>query len=166
MKQKWLVTATDISAVSGGSTPTNFRDDAVAFGLNVTCTGQGSPGSLWVEYNVEFASPRVPEPVVNASFVNNVNSGSLADHSGFKCPVGPGEMFYVAASQGQPDLGAGYTAVNTGTTDGVSWTLVKRAENMLNSIWGNLTGLSTTISTVMASENLTALIKLYKRIRV
>lgn len=166
MKQKWLVTATDISPTTDGSSPTNFRDDAVAFGLNVTSTGTGSPGSLWVEYNVEFASPRVPEPSVNASFVNNVNSGSLVDRSGFQCPVGPGDSFYLAASSGAPSFNNGYTKVSTGTTDGVGWTLVKRAENVADSIWGNLTGLTSTISTVMTSENLAALIRLYKKIQV
>lgn len=163
MKQKWLVTATDISPVTNGGTPTNYRDDAVAFALNVTSTGTGSTGSIWIEYNVEFASPRVPEPVVNASIVNSSGQASLKDNTGYTCPVSPGQSFYVAQSAGNLSLASGYTKVSNGVTDGVNWTLVNRGE-AAGSTWGSLSGLTATLTSVLASENLTALVRAFKRV--
>lgn len=162
MKQKWLVTATDISVTSG--VPTNYREDSVAFALIVTNTGAASPGSIWVEYNVEFASPRVPEPVVNTSVVNSASSAGLTNHSGYTCPVAAGGSFYLANSGGTPSLASGYSIVDTGTTGGVNWTLVNRAAEAVSDTWGTLTGLSTALVSVFASENLTALIKAYNAI--
>lgn len=162
MKQKWLVTATDISVTSG--VPTNFREDSVAFALIVTNTGNASPGSIWVEYNVEFASPRVPEPVVNTSVVTNTSSAGLTNHSGYTSPVAAGGSFYLASSGGTPSFNEGYKTLETGQTGGVNWTLVNRATEAVSDTWGSLTGLTTTIVSVLASENLHALIRAYKAI--
>lgn len=166
MKQKWLVTATDITPNTTGGTPFNYREDAIAFGLNITSTGESATGSVWIEYNVEFASPRVPEPIVNASVVNSVGAVSVAQHSGYTCPVDPGHNFYITSSSGLPSYNTGYTQLDTGETNGVSWTLVKRAEEASTNIWGSLTGLSTNLVTLLASENLNSLIKLYKSLTV
>lgn len=162
MKQKWLVTATDISVTSG--VPTNFREDSVAFALIVTNTGNASPGSIWIEYNVEFASPRVPEPVVNTSVVTNTSSAGLTNHSGYTSPVAAGGSFYLANSGGTPSFNEGYKTLESGQTGGVNWTLVNRAAEAVSDTWGSLTGLSTTIVSVLASENLHALIRAYKAI--
>lgn len=142
--------------------PTNFREDCVAFGLMVTSTGTDSTGSIWVEYNVEFASPRVPEPLVNRSAVNSTNSVGPKGHTGFTCPVPPGQSFYIYTGTGSLALGDGYSQAATGTTDGVNWTLVNRALSAASDIWGNLTGLSNTIGVLMCSESLKALVKAVK----
>lgn len=162
MKQRWLVTATNLTPSTTGGAPSNYRDDAIAFGLNVTSTGTAATGSVWVEYNVEFASPRVPEPVVNASVVNSSGAVSIQQHSGYTCPVDPGQSFYLATSTGSPSLGSGYTKLGNGSTDGVNWTFVKRNEDSTSTTWGTLSGLSTALSTLLASENLGALVRLYK----
>lgn len=162
MKQRWLVTSNDIAPAANGGMPINFREDCVAFGLMVTSTGTNSTGSIWVEYNVEFASPRVPEPLVNRSAVNNVNSIGPNGHTGFTCPVAPGQSFYIYTEKGSLALADGYTQAATGTTDGVNWTLVNRALTAASNIWGNLTGLSTTIGALMCSESLKALIRAAK----
>lgn len=167
MKQKWLVTATDVSVGPGQSgVPDNYRDDAVAFALNITSTGEDNTGSIWIEYNVEFASPRQPEPVVNRSIhsfgtpTNNI--ASLSNHGGFVCPVPPGGTFYAATSKGTPDLSPGYTKLNSGTTDGVAWQEIRRDTN--SSTWGNLTGISNSLVSVLASASLQALVRAAKSI--
>lgn len=164
MKQKWLVTSTDITPTATGGSPTNFRDDAVAFGLNVTSTGTGATGSVWIEYNVEFASPRVPEPVVNGSVVNNTSTAGILNHSGYTCPVQPGQRFYIANSAGTISLSPGYTQVEKGTTNGVNWTLVNRTPEASASLWGTLTGLTASLTTVFASESLASLVRAVKNI--
>ena len=164
MKQRWLVTANDIAPAANGGMPTNFREDCVAFGLMVTSTGEKSTGSIWVEYNVEFASPRVPEPLVNRSAVNNTNSIGPKGHTGFTCPVAPGQSFYIYTEQGSLQLGDGYTQAATGTTDGVNWTLVNRALTAASDTWGTLTGLTNTIGALMCSESLKALVNAVKSI--
>jgi len=166
MKQKWLVTATDITPNTTGGTPFNYRDDAIAFGLNITSTGESATGSVWIEYNVEFASPRVPEPIVNASVVNSIGAVSVAQHSGYTCPVDPGQSFYITSSSGVPSYNSGYTQLDTGETNGVSWTLVKREDEATTNLWGTLTGLSTNLVTLLSSENLNSLIKLYKSLTI
>lgn len=162
MKQRWLVTANDIAPAANGGMPTNFREDCVAFGLMVTSTGASATGSIWVEYNVEFASPRVPEPLVNSSAVNSSSAIGWSGHTGYTCPVAPGQSFYIYNGAGTLSLGSGYTQAATGTTDGVNWTLVNRALSAVSNTWGSLTGLSTTISSVMCSESLKALVKAVK----
>lgn len=157
------MTATDISA-TGGSVPTNYREDCVAFALIVTNTGAAAPGSIWVEYNVEFASPRVPEPIVNTSVLNSASTASLTNHPGYNCPVAAGGSFYLANSGGTPRFNAGYTAVDTGNTGGVNWTLVNRAADAASDVWGSLTNLTTSLVSVFASENLGALLRAYKAI--
>lgn len=164
MKQKWLVTATDITPTVTGGTPTNYRDDAIAFGLNITSTGATATGSVWIEYNVEFASPRVPEPLVNASVVNSASAINLLNHSGYTCPVDPGQSFYVANTSGTLNLGSGYTKLDTGSNYGMGWTLVKREETASSSTWGSLSGLTNTLTAVLTSENLAALYRVYKTI--
>jgi hypothetical protein len=50
MKQKWLTTS-------------NLQDDHwanPAFGVNMTGTAVSATGSIWVEYHIEFCSPRAP----------------------------------------------------------------------------------------------------------
>jgi len=164
MKQKWLVTATDITPNTTGGAPFNYREDAIAFGLNITSTGESATGSVWIEYNVEFASPRVPEPIVNASVVNSTETLSVARHSGYTCPVDPGQSFYIASSAGTPSFNGGYTKLDSGETEGVSWTLVKREDDAVTNIWGTLTGLSTSLVKLLSSENLRSLVKLYNNL--
>jgi hypothetical protein len=59
MKQKWLTTS-------------NGQDDSAttpAFGVNITGTATSSTGSVWVEYHIEFCSPRAPtSPAVLANY--------------------------------------------------------------------------------------------------
>lgn len=169
MKQRWLVTASDISPVADGSAPSNFRDDAVAFGLNITSTGTTGSGSIWVEYNVEFASPRQPEPPVNASINvagTTTKSASLTNYSGTTCPVDPGQSFYIASTAGSPSLATGYTQVGSGTTDGVNWTQVARAMSATSDTWGSYTGNSNTMFATLASASLAALTRAFKRITI
>ena len=164
MKQKWLVTATDMTPTAAGAAPTNFREDSIAYSLIVTSTGDDNSGSLWVEYNVEFASPRLPEPIVNASVLNSSSAATILNHSGYTCPVNPGESFYLASTGGTPTLASGYQKVSEGTTNGVDWTLVNRAAATVSDVWGTLSGLTTSLVAVFASENLSALTRSYKNI--
>lgn len=169
MKQRWLVTASDISPVADGSAPSNFRDDAVAFGLNITSTGTSGSGSIWVEYNVEFASPRQPEPPVNASIQatgTTSKAANLTSHAGTLCPVEPGQTFYITSTGGSPQLSSGYTQVGSGTTDGVHWTQVARAISAASDTWGSYTGNSNTLYAVLASASLAALTRAFKRINI
>jgi len=167
MKQKWLVTATDISPTTAGGTPINYRDDAIAFGLNITSTGASATGSVWIEYNVEFASPRVPEPIVNASVVNTTGNVSIMNRSGYTCPVDPGQNFYISSTSGNSfNLSTGYTSLESGATDGVTWTLVKRATDAASNIWGAVADLTTGLVAVLASENINALIRARKALLV
>lgn len=164
MKQKWLVTAADITPTGTGGTPTNYRDDAIAFGLNITSTGASATGSVWIEYNVEFASPRVPEPLVNASIANTASAANILNRSGYTCPVDPGQSFYIATTHGTPSLSSGYQALDTGSLNGMGWTLVKRDESASSGIWGSISGLTSTLTAILASENLNALYRAYKAI--
>lgn len=169
MKQRWLVTASDITPVADGSAPSNFRDDAVAFGLNITSTGTTGSGSIWIEYNVEFASPRQPEPPVNASIQvigTTSKSASIANHAGTMCPVEPGQTFYITSTGGTPQLQSGYTQVGSGTTDGVNWTQVARAISATSDTWGSYSGNSNTMFAVLASASLAALTRAFKRINI
>lgn len=167
MKQKWLVTASDISKSSDGSAPANFRDDAVAFGLNITSTGETGSGSIWIEYNVEFASPRQPEPIVNASVASAGTTNkvlNLAQHAGTTCPVEPGQTFFVAGTSGTVNLNSGYTAVGSGNTDGINWTQVLRTPQATSDVWGSLTGNSNTLYATLASVALKPLITRLKNL--
>lgn len=164
MKQKWLVTAADITPTETGGTPTNYRDDAVAFGLNITSTGSSATGSVWIEYNVEFASPRVPEPLVNATIANTTSAANILNRSGYTCPVDPGQSFYIASTSGTPNLGSGYVKLDDGSINGMGWTLVKRDESASSGIWGSISGLTNSLTAILTSENLNALYRAYKAI--
>lgn len=167
MKQKWLVTANDISPTISGGTPINYRDDAIAFGLNITSTGASATGSVWIEYNVEFASPRVPEPMVNASVVNANGNISIINRSGYMCPVDPGQNFYISSTSGNSfNLSTGYTSLESGVTEGVTWTLVKRAIDATSNVWGAVADLTTGLVAVLTSENINALIRARKTLSV
>lgn len=168
MKQKWLVTATDISAAPGLSgTPDNFREDAIAFGLNITSTGDNNTGSIWIEYNVEFASPRQPDIPVNRSIcaygTPTQATASLFGHAGFEAPVPRGSSFYVTTSQGTPTLQSGYTQLSTGSTDGVTWKELLRDTDA--NIWGSLSGVSNSMVSVLSSASLKSLLQAAKSIR-
>lgn len=163
------MTATDIPSNTSSSGVPNYRDDAVAFGLNITSTGDDNTGSVWIEYNIEFASPRQPEPVVNTSVFafGNVPSGSnagLAGHNGLTSPVANGNVFYAALTAGQPTLQSGYTQVATGTTEGVSWRQIRRDSD--NPVWAALTGASNQMVGVLASASLTALTRAFKNLEI
>lgn len=123
MKQKWLVTATDIST-AGTTTPANFRNDAVAFAYQVTSTGSGATGSLWVEYNVEFASPKVPDPPFAMSLLSFTSSTStpalttyLSPSEPESCPVPQGQTFYAGLTNGSLTTQSGYRIVSTPVSD-------------------------------------------------
>lgn len=77
MKQKWLYTdasGSRASATEGSDFHFDLRPETAAFGLQVTSTYQsGSPGSLWVEYNLEFCSPRQPMKIANAAVLTQPN---------------------------------------------------------------------------------------------
>lgn len=167
MKQKWLVTSTDIPSSGSESGVPNYRDDAVAFGLNITSTGDDNTGSIWIEYNVEFASPRQPEPVVNASIEAKGSlpsgvSASLTGHSAYQCPVANGNTFYVSTTSGQPELNPGYSLVSSGTTDGIAWRQLRR--DTPADVWGSIGGISNSLVSVLSSASLTALLRTAKSI--
>lgn len=66
MKQKWLLTS-------------NLRDDEpadAAFGVQVTGTAVSATGSIWVEYHIEFCSPRAPTKPVTTSVLSAPAAGS------------------------------------------------------------------------------------------
>lgn len=124
MKQKWLVTAPELSySQESNDTPLNYRDDAVAFATVVTCTAAATPGSLWVEYNVEFASPKAISPAINAT-VYTTSSGTptqkvTTTHPFTQSPVASGETFYAGATEPFTyNLTTGYTLADTGSTPG------------------------------------------------
>lgn len=147
MKQKWLVTAPEMAYnQENNDVPTNYRDDAVAFATVVTCTATSSTGSLWVEYNVEFASPKAAAPSVNDT-IYSVSSGtptaSITTKQPFtKTPVGAGETFYAGATKPfSYTLGEGYTLSGTGTTpNGNTWIAIREGLNAAGEQWcSNLT---------------------------
>lgn len=94
MKQKWLLTS-------------NLQDDAPArgaFTLQVTSTASNSTGSIWVEYHLEFASPRVPtRPVaISLAAVNmsqQTNRKNMSRTSAFKSPQVGADPFYVMSDK-------------------------------------------------------------------
>lgn len=142
MKQKWLVTAPELSySQETNDTPTNFRDDAVAFATVVTCTAEATPGSLWVEYNVEFASPKAIAPAVNAT-VYTTSSGTptqkLTTTKPFtQSPVAAGETFYAGATETfTPTLAEGYTIADTGSTPlGRTWMAIRETALASGNEW-------------------------------
>jgi len=142
MKQKWLVTAPEMSYnQESNDTPTNYRDDAVAFATVVTCTASSTPGSLWVEYNVEFASPKAIAPVVNAT-VYTTSSGTPTSRVTTtklftESPVAAGETFYAGATEPFTyTLNDGYQVADTGTTPlGRTWLAVRETALATGSQW-------------------------------
>lgn len=122
MKQKWLVTAPEMAYnQETNDVPLNYRDDAVAFAAVVTCTATDSPGSIWVEYNVEFASPKAADPIINDTIYTTASgtpTSSITTKLPFtNTPVGAGETFYAGATtpftyqlqDGFVDAGSGIT---------------------------------------------------------
>lgn len=76
MKQKWLYTDTQSTfsrSTQGTDLQFDLRPETAAFGLQVTSTGVGNVGTLWVEYNIEFCSPRQPLKVGNATLCQQPN---------------------------------------------------------------------------------------------
>lgn len=121
--------------------PLNYRDDAVAFATIVTCTAQSSPGSLWVEYNIEFASPKAAIPVINDT-VYSVAAGtpttSVTTAAPFtKAPVGGGETFYAGATTPFTySMSDGYTLAGSGTTpSGYTWYAIREAATAATEQW-------------------------------
>lgn len=106
MKQKWLLTS-------------NLQDDAPArgaFTMQVTSTAANSTGSVWVEYHLEFASPRMPtRPVaISLAAVNTsqqTNRINLTRTSAFNSPAVGADPFYAMVN---PDydfqLASGFTS--------------------------------------------------------
>lgn len=154
MKQKWLVTAPEMAYnQETNDVPTNYRDDAVAFATVVTCTASSTTGSLWVEYNIEFASPKSAAPCVNDT-IYSVSSGTPTSSVTTKkpftdAPVGAGETFYAGATKPFTyDLSTGYTLAGTGTTPGGhTWIAIREGLNTAGEQWctnlrfGSVTGL-------------------------
>jgi hypothetical protein len=97
MKQKWLLTS-------------NLADDAAsrgAYTFQVTSTSNDSTGSVWVEYNLEFASPRIPTrpTAITTLTVNNsgiTGEGVISRTDALTSPVVTEEKdgFYVMCSRG------------------------------------------------------------------
>lgn len=100
----------------------DFPPDSVAFGIQVTCTASSATGSLWIEYTVEFASPKLPDLITGLGITKYADGkatepGSVLYNNGAqRCPVTEGE-FWIGASAntntplsiGQSDLKPGYT---------------------------------------------------------
>jgi hypothetical protein len=117
MKQKWLLTS-------------NLRDDAPApgaFSFQVTSTATNSTGSVWVEYNLEFASPRIPTrpTAITTISVNSAGSSSEFVMSKTDALVSPvvdrGDGFYVMSSPGYNfGLASNFTKSSEATIPGAT----------------------------------------------
>lgn len=97
MKQRWLTTS-------------NLADDAAAtpaFAVQYTSTATSSTGSLWVEYTLEFASPRAPTSPVSLA---DVTAGSSPTYNTITIGESPnepqvGKQFWVAVPSTIQGLG-------------------------------------------------------------
>lgn len=122
MKQKWLLTS-------------NLQDDAPArgaFTLQVTNTSSSTTGSIWVEYNLEFASPRIPTRptainVINVNDSGQTNINNMTRTSATVSPTVPGAgPFYVMTHTNYDfNLQTGFTKTKMENT------------GPLNNIWSN-----------------------------
>lgn len=153
MKQKWLLTSPELSYnPKTTEVPLNYRDDAVAFATLITCTASKSPGSIWVEYHIEFASPKAATPAINDT-VYSVSSGTPTSSVSTKAPftstpVGAGETFYAGATQPFTySLNDGYTLAGSGKTPkGKSWIAIRDVAAAASEQWcktlkfGSITG--------------------------
>lgn len=165
MKQRWLTTASDMAPVTSNKPPANYREDSIAFALNITSTGDDGTGSIWVEYFVEFASPRVPEPPVNLSVVTTGSGTSYQELSlnstgnGFTCPVEPGNRFYVGVegASAAPTLNAGYTLVDQQSVGQGTAYQIERSGASTTDVWGSVKNTVGNMMVLMASASFNAL---------
>lgn len=134
MRQKWLYTNNTFtpnwtSAKNLSERNAVLPDDSIAFALQVTSTAAASTGSLWVDYCVEFCSPKLATVNGGMSLVT-YSSGdpqgaayNVRGAGAGLCPVGEG-TFYILCSQNmnptQKDFGTGYTFVRKITADIIS----------------------------------------------
>lgn len=165
MKQKWLVTATDMNT-AGTGTPANYRSDAIAFAYQVTSTGTASTGSIWVEYNVEFASPKVPEPPVALSLLSYGSSTSSPTSKAFmsetepgKCPVPPGGTFYAGLANGNNiTANSGYRIVSTPYSDSkMKIYEIANDSGTLGGDWATIVGLANQIAFFASSSGVASI---------
>lgn len=150
MKQKWYTTAThlDIPTTITASEQAilNWPYDTVAFGIQVTSTANQNTGSLWVEYDIELASPKLLDVRTGISIVPYLDgkaTGAATDvfnHGAATCPVAQGE-FWVGMTDGkrhpdplrfgQGDVTEGYFVDASYTAD----TLPMREGFQFNGLW-------------------------------
>lgn len=156
-----------MAPVAENKPPANYREDSVAFALNITSTGEDGTGSIWVEYFVEFASPRVPEPAVNLSVIT-AGSGTAYQEltlnstgNGYKCPVPEGNRFFVGIEgvATQPTLSTGYTIVTTQDIGQGKAYQIERASSATSDVWGSVKAAAGNMMIIMASASLNALAK-------
>lgn len=110
MKQKWYTTATHIDVpttiTASEQAILNWPYDTVAFGIQVTSTANQTTGSLWVEYDIELASPKLLDVRTGTSLVPYNNGKAVGEatdvfNSGASaCPVAQGE-FWVGMTDGK-----------------------------------------------------------------
>lgn len=137
---------------AGTNQPANFRNDAVAFAYQVTSTGDSATGSLWVEYNVEFASPKVPEPPLALDVLSYGTSTSspttttqLSTANPLKCPVGQGGTFYAGLTKGSLSANHGYRIVATPVSDSnMKIYEIANDTGSLGGTWATITGIANT----------------------
>lgn len=121
--------------------PINYRDDSVAFATVVTCTAAASSGSLWVEYNIEFASPKAAVPVVNDTIYSTSNGSPTSSVTTAKpfdqSPVNPGETFYAGATKPFTfSYNTGYTQAGSGSTPGGNqWIAIREGLDAASEQW-------------------------------
>lgn len=151
--------------MTGNKPPANYREDSIAFALNITSTGDDGTGSVWVEYFVEFASPRVPEPPVNLSVITTGSGTSFQEltlnstEPGFTCPVDMGNRFYVGVegTSTAPTLTTGYTVLNSQSVGQGTAYQIERAADATSDVWGSVKNTVGNMMIIMASASLNAL---------
>lgn len=154
-----------MAPVAGNKPPANYREDSIAFALNITSTGENGTGSIWVEYFVEFASPRVPEPAVNLSVITTGSGNAYQEltlnstGNGYTCPVAEGNRFFVGVEgvSTAPTLSTGYTLLTTQDIGQGKAYQIERTNAATSDVWGSVKNTVGNMMIVMASASLNAL---------
>lgn len=160
-------------STAGTTTPANFRNDAVAFAYQVTSTGSGATGSLWVEYNVEFASPKVPDPPFAMSLLSYSTSTSspalttnLSPSEPDECPVPQGQTFYAGLTNGSLAPQSGYRILSTPVSDSnMKIYEIINDTGRQGGPWATITGVANTAIFFATSSAVAALQRLLLRMK-
>lgn len=161
MKQKWLLTS-------------NLRDDAhadPAFTVQVSGTAVSQTGSIWVEYHIEFASPRAPtKPLATSALEGtagaaatkeiSANGVSALKHTGAKTYFATQDVTSIAT------LPPGYSAQRVGDYVGIYDGVMRTIYEIITSVtvpgtWADISDfiLKSTLATVTIGPSITSLVQ-------